>query len=190
MDTGTRTGISYLGERRLRRRHRLPDQHPQHRLGLEAKGSLYSQTVLGSRPTAGVAGRFWKDSGSLNDGSSTTTTAPHGRPSARAPPPTGPLPRRRCAPSGPARRRPPPVTTRTASARIVGAGGAASLNVGTTTGTVAAGDAGSPAVFIQERLLLVVTVSGSLTVKWGQVVSNAIATTMNTGSSLIATRIA
>lgn len=64
--TGTRTGITYLQSSDGYTLYRTSIENIV--AALEAKGALYSQTALGSRPTAGVPGRFWKDSGSLGDG--------------------------------------------------------------------------------------------------------------------------
>lgn len=68
MDTGTRTGISYLSNDGSDAVTAYRTSIRSVVTALEAKGALASQTVLGSRPAAGTGLRFWKDAGSLGDG--------------------------------------------------------------------------------------------------------------------------
>lgn len=140
MDTGTRTGISYLA-------NDGSDAVSAYRTSirnvvtfLEASGAIVGQGLLSARPTVGVAKRWYKptDAGLesviyFDDGTTWQTIGATAATDAAAS--VGSL---RTLGSG---------ALQAAAGNhshgigaIIGAGGAASLNVGTTAGTVAAGD--------------------------------------------------
>jgi hypothetical protein len=139
MDTGTRTGIVYLSDDGS-------DPATAYRASIrnlaawaEAQGALYAQGLLASRPAAGKAGRLYRatddsagviyyDDGSTwqSIGTSSAVDAAAGVGSLRT--------------LGAGALQAAAGNHTHAIGAITGAGGPASLNVGTTAGTVAAGD--------------------------------------------------
>jgi hypothetical protein len=139
MDTGTRTGIVYLADDGS-------DPVTAYRTSIrnlaawaEAQGALYAQGLLSARPTAGKAGRLYRatdDSAGIiyyDDGSTWQAIGTSSAVDAAAG--VGSL---RTLGAGALQAAAGNHTH--AIGAITGAGGAASLNVGTTAGTVAAGD--------------------------------------------------
>ena len=106
---------------------------------LEAAGAIYEQGLLGSRPSAGKAGRFYKATDTPEDNlvyyDTGTTWVPIGAGAAADPAPGTPGLRTLGAGVNQAA----PGTHSHGIASIVGAGNSAALNVGTVTGTVADG---------------------------------------------------
>jgi hypothetical protein len=138
VDTGTRTGISYLS-------NDGSDSVTAYRTSirnvvaaLEAKGALYAQGLLSARPTAGTQGRFYRatdDTSGIvywDDGSTWQAIGTSAATDAAAN--VGSL---RTLGAGSLQAAAGNHTH--AIGAITGAGGAASLNVGTTAGTVADG---------------------------------------------------
>jgi hypothetical protein len=139
MDTGTRTGIVYLADDGS-------DPVTAYRTSIrnlaawaEAQGALYAQGLLSARPAAGKAGRLYRatdDSAGViyyDDGSTWQAIGTSSAVDAAAG--VGSL---RTLGAGALQAAAGNHTH--AIGAITGAGGAASLNVGTTAGTVAAGD--------------------------------------------------
>jgi hypothetical protein len=139
MDTGTRTGIVYLADDGS-------DAVTAYRASIrnlaawaEAQGALYAQGLLSTRPSAGKAGRLYRATDDVtgviyyDDGSTWQAIGTSSAVDAAAG--VGSL---RTLGAGPLQAAAGNHTH--AIGAITGAGGAASLNVGTTTGTVAAGD--------------------------------------------------
>jgi hypothetical protein len=148
MDTGTRTGIVYLA-------NDGSDPVTAYRTSIrnlaawaEAQGALYAQGLLSARPTAGKAGRLYRatdDSAGIiyyDDGSTWQSIGTSSAVDAAAG--VGSL---RTLGAGALQAAAGNHTH--AIGAITGAGGAASLNVGTTAGTVAAGDH-THSLFIQK----------------------------------------